>query len=321
MMSLDQLHYHDLYAPLVPGVDLKYSYEDAQKLAAASLAPMGQDYVDVVRKALTERWIDVYPTTGKRAGGFSNGSAYDVHPFILINYTGLFADVSTLIHELGHTMHSYLANEAQPYPTADYPIFLAEVASTFNEALFLDHMLKTTTDERVKLSILGNYLEQMKGTLFRQTQFAEFELRVHQMAEKSEALTGDHLNQLYLDITKKYYGHDDGVCVVDDEVKAEWAFIPHFYRSYYVYQYATALTASSALAEKVLAGDPEAKRRYMAFLSSGGSDYPIDLLTKAGVDMTTPEPFQQAMKKMNRVIDQMEEILQKTNQARTKQAR
>jgi len=320
MTSLDQLHYHDLYAPLVPGVDLKYSYEDAQKLAAASLAPMGQDYVDVVRKALTERWIDVYPTTGKRAGGFSNGSAYDVHPFILINYTGLFADVSTLIHELGHTMHSYLANEAQPYPTADYPIFLAEVASTFNEALFLDHMLKTTTDERVKLSILGNYLEQMKGTLFRQTQFAEFELRVHQMAEKSEALTGDHLNQLYLDITKKYYGHDDGVCVVDDEEKAEWAFIPHFYRSYYVYQYATALTASSALAEKVLAGDPEAKRRYMAFLSSGGSDYPIDLLTKAGVDMTTPEPFQQAMKKMNRVMDQMEEILQKTNQARTKQA-
>jgi len=303
-----------LYAPLVKGVDLKYSYEDAQKLVIASLAPMGQEYVDVVRKALRERWVDVYPTTGKNPGGFSNGGAYDVHPYLLINFTGLFNDVSTLIHELGHTMHSYLSNKNQPYPTSAYPIFLAEVASTFNEALFLDQMLKTTTDDRVKLSILGNYLEQMKGTLFRQTQFAEFELRAHQMAEKGEALTGDQLDQLYMEITKKYYGHDKGICVVDEEVKAEWAFIPHFYSSYYVYQYATALTASSALSEKVLAGDEEVKRKYMTFLSSGGSDYPIDLLRKAGVDMTTPEPFQAAMKKMNRVMDQMEEILRKTPQ-------
>jgi len=314
MLGLDQLHYYDLYAPLVKGVDLKYSYEDAQKLVIASLAPMGQEYVDVVRKALRERWVDVYPTTGKNPGGFSNGGAYDVHPYLLINFTGLFNDVSTLIHELGHTMHSYLSNKNQPYPTSAYPIFLAEVASTFNEALFLDQMLKTTTDDRVKLSILGNYLEQMKGTLFRQTQFAEFELRAHQMAEKGEALTGDQLDQLYMEITKKYYGHDKGICVVDEEVKAEWAFIPHFYSSYYVYQYATALTASSALSEKVLAGDEEVKRKYMTFLSSGGSDYPIDLLRKAGVDMTTPEPFQAAMKKMNRVMDQMEEILRKTPQ-------
>ena len=318
MLGVDQLHYYDLYAPLVRGVDLKYSYEDAQKLVIASLAPMGQDYVDVVRKALTERWVDVYPTTGKQPGGFSNGSAYDVHPYLLINFSGIFADVSTLIHELGHTMHSYLSNRNQPYPTAGYPIFLAEVASTFNEALFLDHMLKTTTDDRVRLSILGNFLEQMKGTLFRQTQFAEFELRAHQMAEKGEALTGDKLDQLYLDITRKYYGHDKGVCLVDDEVKAEWAYIPHFYNSYYVYQYATALTASSALSEKVLRGDEEAKRKFMAFLSSGGSDYPIELLRKAGVDMTKPEAFESAMKKMNQVMDQMEEILQKTYRAQNK---
>ena len=318
MLGVDQLHYYDLYAPLVRGVDLKYSYEDAQKLVIASLTPMGQDYVDVVRKALTERWVDVYPTTGKQPGGFSNGSAYDVHPYLLINFSGIFADVSTLIHELGHTMHSYLSNRNQPYPTAGYPIFLAEVASTFNEALFLDHMLKTTTDDRVRLSILGNFLEQMKGTLFRQTQFAEFELRAHQMAEKGEALTGDKLDQLYLDITRKYYGHDKGVCLVDDEVKAEWAYIPHFYNSYYVYQYATALTASSALSEKVLRGDEEAKRKFMAFLSSGGSDYPIELLRKAGVDMTKPEAFESAMKKMNQVMDQMEEILKKTYHAQNK---
>lgn len=319
MLGLDQVHYYDLYAPLVPGVDLKYSYEDAQKLAIASLAPMGPDYVNVVRKALTERWIDVYPTTGKRSGGFSSGGAYDVHPYILINYTGLFADVSTLIHELGHTMHSHLSNKAQPYPTSDYPIFLAEVASTFNEALFLDHMLKTTTDDRVRLSILGNFLEQMKGTLFRQTQFAEFELRAHQLAEKGEALTGDQLDQLYMEITKKYYGHDKGVSVVDDEVKAEWAFIPHFYRSYYVYQYATAMTASLALSEKVLGGDEETKRKYMEFVSAGGSDYPIDLLKRAGVDMTSPDPFQLAMQKMNRVMDQMEEILNKAASESKKQ--
>ena len=318
MLGVDQLHYYDLYTELVPSVDRKYSYEDAEKLVLASLAPMGEDYVNVVKKALAERWVDVYPTTGKQPGGFSNGSAYEVHPYLLINYTGLFDDVSTLIHELGHTMQSYLSNKNQPYPTADYPIFVAEVASTFNEALFLDHMLKTTPDDRTKLSILGNYLEGMRTTLFRQTQFAEFELRAHQLAEKGQALTGDQLNRLYLQITRKYYGHDKGVCVVDDNVQAEWAFIPHFYESYYVYQYATSLTASSALSEKVLSGDPDAKQRYMRFLASGGSDYPIELLKKAGVDMTTREPFEMAMKKMNEVMDQMEQILAKTPRQQTK---
>ncbi len=321
MLGLDQLHYYDLYASLVPDVDVNYSYEDAEKLVLASLAPMGEDYLSVVKKALTERWVDVYPTTGKQPGGFSNGSAYDVHPYLLINYTGKFDDVSTLIHELGHTMQSYLSNKNQPYPTADYPIFVAEVASTFNEALFLDHMLKTTPDDKVKLAILGNYLEQMRTTLFRQTQFAEFELRAHQVAEKGQALTGDELDKLYLDITRKYYGHDRGVCLVDDEIKAEWGFIPHFYSSYYVYQYATALTASSDLSEKVLAGDQQAKQRYMQFLSAGGSDYPIELLKKAGVDMTSPEPFELAMKKMNRVMDQIEGILTKTPQGQTKRER
>jgi oligoendopeptidase F len=320
MLGLDQLHYYDLYTPLVADIDHRYSYDEAEKRVLASLAPLGPDYVDVVKKALAGRWVDVYPTPGKQPGGFSEGTAYDVHPYLLINFTGLFEDVSTLIHELGHTMQSYLSNKNQPYPTAEYPIFVAEVASTFNEALLLDHMLKITTDDKVKLSILGNYLETMRTTLFRQTQFAEFELRAHQRAEKGQALTGDELNQLYLDITKKYYGNDQGICVVDDDVKAEWAFIPHFYMDYYVYQYATSLTASIALSQKVLSGDPEARREYLAFLSAGGSDYPINLLKKAGVDMTKPEAFQAAMKKMNQVMDQIEEILKKTPPQQAKQA-
>jgi len=206
-------------------------------------------------------------------------------------------------------MQSYLSNKTQPYPTADYPIFVAEVASTFNEALLIDHMLKTIKDDNVRLSLLGNYLEGIKGTVFRQTQFAEFELRIHDLAEKGEALTGDRLNELYREITRKYYGHDKGVCIVDDEIKSEWSYIPHFYYNFYVYQYATAFTASAALSEQVLAGDKAATKRYIDFLSAGGSDYPINLLKKAGVDMTTSQPFELTMKKMNRVMDEMEKIL------------
>jgi len=219
--------------------------------------------------------------------------------------------MSTIAHELGHTMHSYLSNTSQPYATSDYPIFVAEVASTFNEALLIDYMLKQIKDDNVRLSLLGSYLEGIKGTVFRQTQFAEFELRVHEMAEKGEPLTGDELNKVYNEIVKKYYGHDQGVCIVDDEIKAEWMYIPHFYYNFYVYQYATAYTASAALSERTIAGDKESTKKYISFLSSGGSDYPINLLKKAGVDMTTSEPFELTMKKMNRVMDEMEKILSK----------
>jgi oligoendopeptidase F len=209
-------------------------------------------------------------------------------------------------------MQSYLSNKTQPFPLADYPIFVAEVASTFNEALLIDYMLKTIKDDATRLTLLGNYLEGIKGTVFRQTQFAEFELRTHEMAEKGEPLTGDSLSKLYADITKKYYGHDKGICIVDDYIANEWAFVPHFYRNFYVYQYATSFTASAALSEKVLAGDPAATKRYLAFLSAGGSKYPIDLLRDAGVDMTTDEPLTLTMQKMNRVMDEMEKILAKT---------
>ncbi|HEX9615221.1 MAG TPA: M3 family metallopeptidase, partial [Bacteroidota bacterium] len=220
-----------------------------------------------------------------------------------------YNDMSTLTHELGHTMHSYHSNKTQPYATANYSIFVAEVASTFNEALLIDHMLGQIKDDNVRLSLLGNYLEGIKGTVFRQTQFAEFELRIHELGEKGEALTGDVLDSLYYDITKRYYGHDQNVCTVDDEIRSEWAFIPHFYYNFYVYQYATSFTASAALSEQVMAGDKAATGRYMKFLSSGGSDYPINLLKQAGVDMTTGKPFDLTMKKMNRVMDEMEKIL------------
>jgi oligoendopeptidase F len=295
----------------VKSVDLTYSFEEAQKLILASLQLLGKDYTTVAQRGFAERWVDVYPNDGKRAGAYSQGAAYDVHPYMLLNYNGKYDDMSTLTHEFGHTMHSYLANAGQPYPTSQYSIFVAEVASTFNEALLMNYMLKSIKDDNVRLTLLGNALDNMKGTIFRQTQFAEFELRIHELAESGKSLTGEGLNDLYAEITRKYYGHDAGVCVVDDEVKAEWANVPHFYYNFYVFQYATSFTASSALSEVVLSGDKAALTRYLDLLKSGGSDYPITLLRNAGVDMTTAHPFELTMKRMNRIMDEMEQILNK----------
>jgi oligoendopeptidase F len=311
MMGLDTLHYYDLYAPLVGSVNLEYTPEQAEKLVLEAVAPLGDEYTSVVQRAFNSRWIDMMPTPGKRSGAYSNGGAYDVHPYMLINYTGKYSDVSTVAHEMGHTMQSYFSNKTQPYPLADYPIFVAEVASTFNEALLIDHMLDIVTEPQARLALLGNYLENIKGTVFRQTQFAEFELKMYEMAEKGQPITGDALSQLYFDITKKYYGHDQGVCVVDDYIAHEWMYIPHFYRDFYVYQYATSFTASAALEAKVKSGDPEARKRYLAFISAGGSKYPIDLLKDAGVDMTTNEPLDLTMARMNRVMDEMEKLIGK----------
>jgi oligoendopeptidase F len=313
MMQVDELHYYDLYAPLVSSVDLAYSVEEAQAHILDALEPLGDEYRTALEAAFNERWIDMYPTPGKRSGAYSNGGAYDVHPYMLMNYNGKYTDMSTLAHELGHAMHSSFSNRTQPFPLASYPTFVAEVASTSNEALLIDHLLRTITDPKVKLSLLGNYLEGIKGTVFRQTQFAEFELRVHEMAEEGQALTGEVLDEVYTAITRKYYGHDTGVAVVDDYVAHEWAFIPHFYRNFYVFQYATSFTAAAALSEKVSGGDPAALKRYLAFLSAGGSKYPIDLLKDAGVDMTTDEPLELTMARMNRVMDEMEGLLAATS--------
>ena len=309
MMKLDQLHYYDLYAPLVASVDLKYTPGEAQKLVLAAVEPLGTDYQATIGRAFDSRWIDLYPNEGKVSGAYSNGGAYDVHPYMLINYSGKYADVSTLAHELGHTMQSYFSNQLQPYPLAGYPIFVAEVASTFNESLLIDHVLKRIKDDDARLALLGNYLENIKGTVFRQTQFAEFELRMHEMAGKGQPITGDALAKLYLEIARKYYGHDQGVSIVDDYIANEWSYIPHFYRDFYVFQYATSFMASEALAAKVKAGDQTARDRYLKFLSAGGSRYPIDLLREAGVDMTTDEPLDLTIKTMNRVMDEMEAII------------
>jgi oligoendopeptidase F len=309
MMGVDQLHYYDLYAPLVSSVNLKYSPEEARKHVLAAVAPLGPEYQATIQKAFDSRWIDLFPNEGKVSGAYSNGGAYDVHPYMLINYNGQYADVSTLAHELGHTMQSYYSNKTQPYPLASYPIFVAEVASTFNESLLIDYMLKNIKDDDTRLSLLGNYLENIKGTVFRQTQFAEFELRMHEMAGKGQPITGEALANLYMDITKRYYGHDQGICIVDDYIKHEWSYIPHFYRDFYVFQYATSFTASEALAQKVKAGSADATKKYLAFLAAGGSKYPIELLKDAGVDMTTDEPLDLTMKEMNRVMDEMEQIL------------
>jgi len=311
LLGVEELHYYDLYAPAASGVELTYSFEEAQELILASLAPLGESYGAVARRSFAERWMDVFPSEGKISGAYSNGAVYELHPFILLNYNGTYDDVSTVTHELGHTMHSYLSNARQPYPTARYSIFVAEVASTFNEALLMEHMLATITDDRIRLSLLMNSLDGIRATLFRQAQFAEFELKINETAEAGQSLTGDSFSALYLDLARTYYGHDRGVCVVDEWVRAEWASVPHFYYNFYVYQYATSLTASAALAETVLAGDRSATARYLTLLGAGGSDYPIELLRGAGVDMTTSGPFTLMMRKMERAMDAVEEILVK----------
>ena len=310
MMNIqDDLHYYDLYAPLVSSVDLRYSTTEAKQHVLASVAPLGPDYSAVVQRAFSQRWVDFLPNEGKRSGAYSNGGAYDVHPYMLLNYLGQYNDMSTLAHELGHTMHSYYSNKTQPYALCGYHTFVAEVASTFNEALLLNHMLGEIKEQPTRISLLGNYLESIKSTVFRQTQFADFELRMHELGLKGQPITGDVLSKLYLDITRKYYGHDAGVVVVDDYVANEWSYIPHFYREFYVFQYATSLTAAEALFARVSSGDREATARYLRFLGTGGSKYPIDLLKDAGVDMTTDEPLNLTLQKMNRVMDEIEGLL------------
>jgi oligoendopeptidase F len=311
MLGVDTLKYIDLYAPVVKDVSLKYTYEQAQDMVLKAVAPLGTDYVTTIKKAFDDRWIDVYPTPGKRSGAYSNDAAYDAHPYMLLNYNGNYEDVSTLAHELGHTMQSYFSIKNQPYVNSDYPIFVAEVASTFNEALLFDYVMKTLKDDDVKLTLLMNWLDRFKGTLFRQTQFAEFELKIHEAVENGTPLTGEYLSKLYGDIVRKYYGQDKGICYVEPYIDMEWAFIPHFYYNFYVYQYSTSFTASLSLSESVINKEPGAVDKYIKFLSAGGSDFPIALLKNAGVDMTTSVPFDNTIKAMNMVMDEIEKILDK----------
>jgi oligoendopeptidase F len=309
MLGVTELHYYDMYTSLVKEVALNYTYKEAGEIIEKALSVLGSEYVATVDKAIKDRWIDVYPNTGKRSGAYSNDGAYDVHPYILMNYDNQYNGLTTMAHELGHTMHSYFASKNQPYQNSDYPIFLAEVASTANEALLMDYMLKTIDDKEEQLALLGNYLDNFRVTLFRQTQFAEFELKIHELTENGESLTGDKFSKLYMEILKKYYGHDQGVTVIDDQYAIEWAYIPHFYYNFYVFQYSTSFMAAQALAEKMQSGNSGMVAKYINFLSSGNSEYAIPTLKEVGLDMTSDEPFNLAMNKMNEVMDRIEKIL------------
>ena len=319
MLGLTTLRYQDLYVPMVGKVDLSYGPDEARAIVLEAVAPLGKDYVDALRKGFESRWTDYLPSTGKRAGAYSTG-VWGVHPIQLLNFNGKYDDLSTLAHESGHSMHTYLANATQPYATASYPIFVAEVASTLNENLLIHYMLGKTKDDSTRLALLGNYLDNLRATLFRQTQFAEFELAIHQAAEKDEPITGEGLSQRYLKLVRDYYGHDKGVTQVDDIIATEWSFIPHFYYNFYVYQYATSMLAATALAtairEDAAKGSTAARDRYLGLLKAGGSRYPVDLLKAAGVDPTTSRPFEAAMAEMNRTMDEMEKILARQAKAK-----
>ncbi|BBB32811.1 oligoendopeptidase F [Thermotomaculum hydrothermale] len=313
MLGLKELTYADLYTPLVKSVDAKYTYEQAQKIIEDALKPLGNEYETYLHRAFKERWIDVYPNEGKRGGAYSSGNAYDVHPYILLNYNEDYESLSTLAHELGHSMHSMFSNTYQPYVYSDYTIFVAEVASTFNENMLNHYLLIHTKDRDMKLFLLGHLLEGIRQTIFRQAMFAEFELEIHKRVEKGEALTGADLSKIYLNIVRKYYGHDKGICKVDDLYGIEWAYIPHFYYNFYVYQYATSLIASTHLAQKVIHGDKKDVEEYLGFIKSGCSDTPINILRKAGADLETEIPFETTMKVFSDTMDQIEKLLNEKN--------
>lgn len=308
MLGIEDLAYYDIYPSLVE-TDKEFPLAVAKQVTLESSRPLGNAYVEVMANGFENRWMDAYPRPGKRSGAYMNGSVYDEHPYVLMNYNDDYESVSTLAHEWGHAMHSYLSNKNQPYPTARYATFTAEIASTFNEALLLEHMLKQAENDQERLFYLGSELENLRGTYFRQTMFAEFELAIHEAAEAGQALTGPTFTEIYGELLRRYHGHDEGVLTIDDLYTVEWAYIPHFYYNFYVYQYATSLAASSLLAEAVIQGRPGAVENYLNLLKAGGSDYPHELLKRAGVDMTTPEPYQAVFARMNAIMDQIEGIL------------
>jgi len=316
MMGLSHLGYEDLYGPMVAEVDMTFTPESAQEVTIEATKVLGPEYVTVLKQAFTEGWMDWMPTTGKRSGAYSTG-VYGVHPYQLQNFNGTYDDVGTLAHEAGHSMHTYLSMKNQPFVNHDYATFVAEVASTANENFLLHTMLRRTENDETRLFLLGSYLENMRTTLFRQTLFAEFELAIHEQAERGEPLTGENLCATYLALVRKYYGHDQGVCSVDELYGIEWAYVNHFYYNFYVFQYATSMIASTSLAHGILEeqamGEGKTAKRdaYLRMLSSGSSRYPVDLLREAGVDMTTSAPFAAAMKEMNSVMDEMEKLLAK----------
>lgn len=304
LLELDELHMYDIYVPIVKDYDAKYTIEEAKELVLKAVEPLGTNYVNLIRKAFAERWIDVVENEGKRNGAYSSG-VYGVHPFVLLNFNGTLDNVFTLAHEMGHAMHSYFSNEAQNYLDSRYRIFVAEVASTTNEVLLMEYMLKNAKDDKERAYLLNHYMDSFKGTVFRQTMFAEFEKTSNEMAESGEPLTHENLTELYLNLNKKYYGE---AMISDDLIGYEWMRIPHFYYNFYVYQYATGFSAAVAIANRVLKEGETAVNDYMKFLQSGCTKDPVSLLRIAGVDMATKEPINSALQVFERVIEEMEEL-------------
>jgi oligoendopeptidase F len=304
LMGVDELHFYDLYAPMVKDVDFSVEFAEAKELAKKALAPLGEDYLAILEEGFQNRWIDVYENAGKRSGAYSAGAK--VHPFVLLNYHDTLNDAFTLVHEMGHALHSYLTNKTQPTVYSDYVIFVAEVASTCNEALLMEYLLKVTKDKAKRGYLINYFLEQFRTTLYRQTMFAEFELKVNELAQSGKGVTADACCEIYRKLIEDYFGSD---IVIDDEIALEWARIPHFYYNYYVYQYATGYAAAIALSRRILSEGASAVEDYLGFLKGGCSKSPIDLLKGAGVDMSTPAPVNDALKVFDGLIDEMERLM------------
>ncbi|HEY0828314.1 MAG TPA: oligoendopeptidase F [Bacilli bacterium] len=304
LLKVDELHMYDLFAPLVEEFKMEIPYTEAQAIIKESLKPLGPDYTSILQEGYDASWIDIYENEGKRSGAYSWG-AYGTHPYVLLNHKDNLNSMFTLAHEMGHAIHTYLSDKSLPYRDAQYTIFLAEVASTLNEALLMNYMLEKSTDPKEKMYLLTYYADQFRTTVFRQTMFAEFEKIIHEQAENGDSLTPQELSAIYYDLCMKYHG--EGM-VVDKDIEIEWARIPHFYTSFYVYKYATGFSAATSFAKQILDEGQPAVERYLGFLKSGGSDYSINILQKAGVDMSSPEPIKQAMDVFKGLIEEMEKL-------------
>lgn len=305
LLEVEKLHMYDLYTPVLGEAPITFTYEEAKEKALEALKPMGEEYMAIVEKAFSERWIDVVENKGKRSGAYSSGS-YDTNPYILLNWHDTLDQLFTLVHEMGHSVHSYFTRSNQPYVYGDYSIFLAEIASTTNENILTEYLLETEKDPRVRAYVLNHYLDGFKGTVFRQTQFAEFEHFMHTEDEKGVPLTSEYLSDSYGKLNAKYYGP---AVEEDPEIKFEWSRIPHFYYNYYVFQYSTGFSAASALAKKILNQEPEALENYLAYLKAGNSDYPVEVMKKAGVDMTQAAYIEDAMSMFEQRLNELEELL------------
>ncbi|MCX7246945.1 MAG: oligoendopeptidase F [Burkholderiales bacterium] len=307
MLGVDEMRYYDIYPPMVSS-NLKYPIGLSTELMLASVKPLGEDYLGAMAQGTRSGWMDVYPRPRKRSGAYMNGSAYDVHPYLLLNHNDDYESLTTLAHEWGHAMHSYLSIRSQPFINAEYPTFTAEIASTTNELLLLDHMLKIAKDDSERMIFLDSALETLRGTFFRQAMFAAFERDIHARVDKGESLTGEALTKIYGNILKRYHGDAQGIVKIDELYSIEWAFIPHFYNRFYVFQYATSITAGAMFASEILNGKRLARERYLNILRAGGSRYPYELVKAAGVDLATAAPYQAIVGRMNSIMDQIEAI-------------